>query len=586
MGVDRPVLILDSDAEVAAATARELDNEGYETDVLTGTDVTAAEVGDDVACVITEAVFPETDGIELAQRLRFDRPSLPIVIYTDSGSERVASRALSAGVDEYVRKSDGTGALVTALEWLLKHAAPGTTIARDPLEGFMLASQMGIVVLASDGVIVAANDRAAALFERGRHEIESRHYDDPAWRLTDVDGERLAEDDLPHRRVLNGETSVTNLRHGLELADGRRKYLSVNAMGVRDGPGDVVCSIADITAQVERERQLERYRTIVETSGDIIYAHDAEGTITLANHTFGEYMMSARDELIGTHIGDVLPEGAYGTETKLIEALRQTDKTDRGRYEFELEHSTVGHRYLEGNISLLYDERGQFDGAVGVVRDITDRKNQAEELERRNASLDEFASIVGHDVRNPLNVIIGRAQLLRETEDVSHLEAIEANAKRIDELLTDLLTLARQGKAIEDPSPLSLRNVVTAAWGTVETGEATLEVSDELGSVLADRGRLHQLLENLIRNAIEHGGESVTVRIEPTTDGFAFADDGVGIGPEMVDQIFEHGFTTNRRGTGLGLSIVSRIAEAHGWNVTLDENYEEGTRFCIHTHEE
>lgn len=93
--------------------------------------------------------------------------------------------------------------MVTAVNWLLKHSSPGTTIARDPLEGFMFASQMGIMVLDGDGVIVSANEEVATLFERTPQEIESRQYADAAWRLTNTGGDRLAEHERPHGKVLD-----------------------------------------------------------------------------------------------------------------------------------------------------------------------------------------------------------------------------------------------------------------------------------------------------------------------------------------------------------------------------------------------
>jgi signal transduction histidine kinase len=103
------------------------------------------------------------------------------------------------------------------------------------------------------------------------------------------------------------------------------------------------------------------------------------------------------------------------------------------------------------------------------------------------------------------------------------------------------------------------------------------------GEVRADTSQLQQLVENLIRNAIEHGGEDVTVTIGETDDGngFYIADDGTGIPESIQDQVFQNGFSTISDGTGFGLAIVSGVADAHGWEVEVTESQNGGARFEI-----
>ena len=98
-------------------------------------------------------------------------------------------------------------------------------------------------------------------------------------------------------------------------------------------------------------------------------------------------------------------------------------------------------------------------------------------------------------------------------------------------------------------------------------------------TVESDRSRLTELFENLCRNAIEHGGEGVTVTVGATQAGFFIADDGPGIPDGERRAVFESGYSTTADGTGFGLAIVSRIAEAHGWTVTATESESGGARF-------
>lgn len=223
------------------------------------------------------------------------------------------------------------------------------------------------------------------------------------------------------------------------------------------------------------------------------------------------------------------------------------------------------------------------DGSVLLASDRTDQMRRRRQLREQTGRLEEFTRVAAHDLRNPLNAITGYAELARETGDVSHLERVPPAAERIETLIDDLLTLGREGRAVEETAPVSLLGAAETAWGNVETGGATLETVDD-GVVLADEPRFVQLLENLFRNTVEHGaggagrGEEVTVRVGALPDGFFVADDGTGIPTESRADVFEYGYSTHG-GTGLGLPVVRSIAVAHGWEVSVREAAGGGARF-------
>lgn len=102
-----------------------------------------------------------------------------------------------------------------------------------------------------------------------------------------------------------------------------------------------------------------------------------------------------------------------------------------------------------------------------------------------------------------------------------------------------------------------------------------------LRSVRADRSRLRQLVANLLRNAVAHGGETVTITVGELDEGFYVEDDGPGIPQKTLDTVFEGGYSTSEDGTGFGLSIVKQVAEAHGWTVGVTEGANGGARFEI-----
>ncbi|QLH80414.1 sensor histidine kinase [Halosimplex pelagicum] len=217
-----------------------------------------------------------------------------------------------------------------------------------------------------------------------------------------------------------------------------------------------------------------------------------------------------------------------------------------------------------------------------AVASIEARERLAErerELAHQNERLDEFAGVVSHDLRNPLNVASGRVDLARGERDSEHLAVAADALDRMAALISDVLTLARQGETVDDFEGASLRALVEEAWETVDASDATLRIDGDLGRVACDPGRLRQLLENLFRNGVEHAGSDATVTVGPTADGFFVADDGPGIPPDRREEVFDAGFSTNEEGTGFGLNIVERIARAHGWDVSVGESADGGARF-------
>jgi signal transduction histidine kinase len=226
---------------------------------------------------------------------------------------------------------------------------------------------------------------------------------------------------------------------------------------------------------------------------------------------------------------------------------------------------------------------GDVAGVVGVARDVTERMAHERRLKRQNERLDEFASVISHDLRNPLGVAEGHLELAREERDSQHLASIGDALERIDRIVEDVLWLARTGRDVGSTESVALRGAVAAAWAMTgdDRERAELVRRGDLGTVEADPDRLGQLLENLFRNAIEHGGEDVTVTVGPLEEGFYVEDDGPGIPPEDREDVFEAGYSTTAGGTGFGLNIVERVADAHGWAVRVTGGAGGGARFEV-----
>ncbi|WP_162224617.1 sensor histidine kinase [Halorussus amylolyticus] len=240
-----------------------------------------------------------------------------------------------------------------------------------------------------------------------------------------------------------------------------------------------------------------------------------------------------------------------------------------------------GYTMLHG-VAIGTFANGVLTAGVLRLRDQRERlQRRADQLAEQNDRLEDFASIVSHDLRSPLNVAHGRLQLARETGESEQFDAAERALDRIEDIVEDMLTLARQQQAIGETRPTNLESVAADAWQTVETRDVDSRFDAEV-RILANRTRLQQLFENLFRNAIDHGGESLAeVRVGSLDDGFYVEDDGVGIPEPDRSRVFDRGVSKDAGGTGLGLATVEEIAQAHGWSVVAAEGRDGGARFEV-----
>ncbi len=205
-----------------------------------------------------------------------------------------------------------------------------------------------------------------------------------------------------------------------------------------------------------------------------------------------------------------------------------------------------------------------------------------ERIRTQRDRLEEFASTVSHDLRNPLSVAQGQLELAEETGNAEQFRKCQSALDRMDELIGDLLALAREGRETGETEITDVSTLVEECWSFVSTDGATISTTTDV-AVAGDRSRLRQLFENLFRNAIEHGDEDVTVRVGrlDDEDGIYVEDDGPGIPERERDRVFDDGYSTGEPGTGHGLTIVQQVVEAHGWEIRVTDSAEGGARFEI-----
>jgi len=371
------------------------------------------------------------------------------------------------------------------------------------------------------------------------------------------------------------ETVEYRARH----ADGSWRWLEANGNNQLDNPAveGYIVNSRDITERKTYEQELKavssQYQTLVENFPDgAVFLFDTELEYVRAG---GQELMAvglSPEEVAGTQPRDLFPE-EIADET--VQYYQET--VDGASHTFKQEYG--GQQYRIQTTPVRTDD-GEIIYGLALSQNVTEETERREELERQNERLEEFASIVSHDLRNPLRVADGRLELIRDECASDHIDDVAQALDRMDALIEDLLTLAREGNQVAAVEPVELANVAQNGWQTVEMQQATLD-ADTPQVIEADRSRIKQLFENLYRNAIEHGGDDVIVSVGAIDDGFYVADTGPGIRESDREDVFEAGYSTNENGTGFGLRIVEQIVDAHGWEITVTESEEGGARFEI-----
>lgn len=314
--------------------------------------------------------------------------------------------------------------------------------------------------------------------------------------------------------------------------------------------------------------------TIPVHSGNVFTVLDSEMTIVHESSSVEDRLGYGQGERVGERLTEWIHPDDQGLVTDALGALT-VESDDTG------EPITYRQRRADGSYMVMKSVASVTAACNARYLLNTVDVSSAKPVQADEA-VDQFARVVSHDLRSPLQVASSRVDLLSEDCESEHIEHIQQAHQRMEELIQDLLALAQSQTPVDDVEWVEFADVCRTCWQNVSTEDATLSV-DLDRPIQADRSRLQQLLENLTRNAVDHGGDDVTVRIGEVgdTDGFYVADDGVGIDEEIRESIFENGFSTVPDGTGFGLAIASEVAEAHGWQIDVDESREGGARFEI-----
>ena len=338
---------------------------------------------------------------------------------------------------------------------------------------------------------------------------------------------------------------------------------------------------------------------IIASSDDAIVSKTLDGTITSWNPGAERMLGYSASEAIGQNIRMIIPQELWPEEDDVLRRIGRGERVDH----FETTRRTKDGRLV--NISLtvspIKNSTGTIIGASKVARDVTEHKNTEKERERllkaekearqlaeqANRFKDEFLAVVSHELRSPLNSIVGWASLLLEgnlaKERVHHaIETILRNAEAQNQLIGDLLDVARiiSGKMRLDIKSIDVNSAVTSAIEVLQPAARAKNIQIEneahtsVSTIPADPDRIQQILWNLLSNAVKFTpvGGRIVIRSsqQDSIVKISVTDNGMGIAPELLPVIFERfrqgdmGSTRNYGGLGLGLAIVRHLVELHG----------------------
>ena len=590
----RPIQVLhvDDDPAFLDLAGEMLDRTDEPLDVTTETDPRAAleRLGSSsFDCVVSDYDMPQMDGLDFLRRVREDHPQLPFVLFTGKGSEEIASEAISAGVTDYLQKGpreDQYTLLANRIVNSVEHHAAEREVdeTRTRFSKLLEHSADYIFIIDADGTLTYVTPSVERTLGYDPDELTGENAFD-FLHPDDVDRTRSELADV----VESPDTEKT-MELRTKHRDGSWRWVEIRARNLLDDPGieGIVGNVRDVTARKESEAELDWHRSVIRSMDEGVYVLDREYRFQFINFRASQTVDLSAQAWIGEHVSYLGEVGIFSDSA--VEAIQSAVDDiaagERDEVTLVLEpNAPPSTEYLELRIRPLETDDDS-DFILATTRDITVRKRNELDLERKNERLEAFASVISHDLRNPLETVSTSLDLLGDEVDSDHLARSHRAVDRMERLIDEVLTLARDGRTIDDPSPVSLATVARDRWASLPTENATLSVDTD-AHILADVGRLEQLLENLFRNAIEHADGEVAVRLasvdpesgadsdEPASDAADFAfvveDDGPGIPPDDRDRIFEMGYSTAADSPGLGLTIVDDIAQAHGWSVTVTE---------------
>jgi len=452
------------------------------------------------------------------------------------------------------------------------------------------------IFVIQDGVIKFINPKGAELSGYSIEELVSSPF---VKFLHPNDSDMVADRYL---KRLKGEPVPQIYDFRIIRKDGHIRWGELNAVPIswEDRPA-VLCFMSDITERKEAEEALrqseERYRDILEKMEDSYFEIDLAGNLTFVNSSACRHLGYSREELIGMSYKGFTAEDYIKSVFQIFNEVYRTAMPNKG-FHWKIIRKDGSPGFIDTLVAPLRNDQGEIIRFSGVGRDITERRKMEEQLilTDRLASIGQLAAGIAHELNNPLTAVIGFSNLLLERDlsaDVKEdLETINREAMRAINIVKGLLAFAREQrieKAMVDINSIIQRVLQLRSYEQrVSNIEVDARFAPALPQVMGNGAQLQQVFISIIVNAEQamleaHRRGKLTIVTERVGNivRVSFTDDGPGISPDNMKQLFTPFFTTKEvgKGTGLGLSICHGIVTEHGGKLYAESEPGEGAAF-------
>ncbi|MBN3963332.1 ATP-binding protein [Nostoc sp. NMS8] len=569
--------------------------------------------------ILTDVMMPGLDGFGLLQALRADPQTqkVPIILLSARAGEEARVEGLEAGADDYLIKPFSARELLARVEAALKMARLRqeamereqglrieAEVAKEHLETVLAGIQDQFFVLDREWRYTFVNDRLAEVVGIHKEELLGKI----VWEvfpdmLKSEFYNQIQRAMAEPTSSLRDATSVVQFEY---FYPAWQRWFENRVYPFAEGVSIFVTDISD-RKQAEKALQEseEKFRNMADNAPFMVWVTDTDSYCTYLSQSW--YDFTGQNEETGLGFGwlnVVHPEDYNDVRNVFLEA---SISYSAFRIEYRLRRKDGEYRSCIDAANPWFGVDGEFKGYIGSVIDITERKvAEAErdrllvleqaartEAERANRIKDEFLAVLSHELRSPLNPILGWARLLqtREFDTAATKKAIatiERNAKLQAQLIEDLLDVSRilQGKLNLKMFPVNLVLVIEGGLETVclaaEAKKIQIQtmLDGSFGQVWGDSSRLQQVIWNLLSNAVKFTPEGGRIDIQlERVDAQAqitVSDTGKGISPDFLPYVFEYfrqaDATTTRKfgGLGLGLAIVRHLIELHGGTISAE----------------
>jgi PAS domain S-box-containing protein len=374
--------------------------------------------------------------------------------------------------------------------------------------------------------------------------------------------------------------------------DPLKKWYNVSAFSVEKGY--FVTIFEDITERKRMEEELRQgvkyNRGLINANLDPLVIIGQDGKINDVNRATEKITGRTRAELIGTDFADYFTEPEKARSGYEI-ALQKGSIRD---YELEIKGKDERTKPILYNASVNLNDQGESIGVFAAVHDISEVKSLQEDLIKsaKFTVIGQLASVVGHELRNPLGVIKNSVyflnMMLKDNADekiVKHLKILDKQVNSANDIISDLLDLTRQ--KVPNLELTDLNKTVTNALSNV-TVPTNIVIDTKLGKIpetLFDKEQIRKVIQNLVMNSIQAMAEGGKLLIQTTkqddTLEVIVKDTGVGIPKKDLANLFTPLFTTKAKGIGLGLVICKQIVEGHNGTITVESKVGEGSTFIV-----